>query len=85
MKDPQYKVSAREAFRNNREDKEFSQLLLMEKMGAIKVPRAQQNSLKLTRPSWFSSISRKIQRESGLLAVQKDQGSKREKSKLNWW
>lgn len=54
-------------------------------MGAMKVPRAQQNSLKLTRPSWFSSISRKTQRESGLLAVQKDQGSRREKSKLNWW
>lgn len=49
------------------------------------VPRAQENSLKLTRPSWFSSIRRKIQRERVLLVVQKAQGSSRENSTLNCW
>lgn len=48
-------------------------------------PRAKQNSLKLTRPSWFSSIRRKTQRERVLLEVQKAQGSSREKRVLNCW
>lgn len=83
MKDPQYKVSTGEAGGNDSEGSLTA--VLMENTGGINVPREQENSLKLTRPSWFSSIRRKIQRERGPLAVQKDQGSSREKSKLNWW
>lgn len=48
-------------------------------------PRAQQNSLKLTRPSWFSSIRRKNHSDRVLLLLQKAQGSSREKSMLNCW
>lgn len=86
VKDPVYKVSMGDAkVIVSAVGTLRLKVLLEQSREPTNVPRAQQNSLKLMRPSWFSSIRRKTQRERVLLMLQKAQGSSREKSMLNCW